>query len=771
MTGLLWGQSRVGEWGSFTSPLDIQAMIEIGDSIVAATDGGLLIFDRISRTFMTINNTDGLHSTDLLAVANDGNNLWIGGNDPNGVIQIYDLQEMESVDIFDFGFTCIPGFAIADSLVYGVFKENMDWGLIEFIYRNGKFIYRDIYRNWPQSWTEISGAAIHGDYVWVAGDQGLWRGNWRTENLKDPNSWEQPLPALTGNITTIKQYEDHLLIVADRVVFRLELDDLSISWQWNYFANTYQLLDLVETSDLAVWGMLSGTLIKLSDTAKEWQIAPGYSFNNLLPLGDNTVAIGTAVGLSVLDRENQSLERLAPNVPVTNQMTAVTVLDDGRLVAASKRGLSIREASGWRNIVETLNDTVIHEYYDYDYYIADSLPIDFGGYVADLEQGPDGLLYCAIRGTYPVPNSNYNLRGGGIVIIDIDDPLNYTLIDTNVLDYYADEYLVTKELEFDTFDNLWVGDTYSTNKNQTMHVRNAAGEWGHFTATSVNEQPSAPNSITIDRWQRVWVSAELWEPTPSGITNGGLAMMSYSGDPAAPDNIQWKAVEAGISVWSTVFSAQDILYILSPEGLTGLRLQSSMTNPVVSRSPIPYFPNTAFGLGSKLRLDTRGNIWATSSSQGIRILLENATYWPTIDGLTFENSGLLSDNVTDLEFDPWQRLAYITSDQGINSLKIPFAVRRDEDTVLKIFPSPFHLPSDNELVIDGLDDESLVKIMTLSGEVVRSIEVESDNIQGYQAFWDGRNSAGKLVGSGVYLIVAHASGEGSKVGKLTVIRH
>ena len=59
----------------------------------------------------------------------------------------------------------------------------------------------------------------------------------------------------------------------------------------------------------------------------------------------------------------------------------------------------------------------ISDFFDPSRFVIDYLPINFGGFISDLEQGPDGLLYCAIRGTYPEPRRH----GGGIVIIDIDD--------------------------------------------------------------------------------------------------------------------------------------------------------------------------------------------------------------------------------------------------------------------------------------------------------------------------------------------------------------
>ena len=93
----------------------------------------------------------------------------------------------------------------------------------------------------------------------------------------------------------------------------------------------------------------------------------------------------------------------------------------GRLVGGSAQGISIYNDEGWRNILEikTINTDTIHSNYDYSHFIADTIPHDFGGFIADLEQGPDGLLYCAIRGSY-VASTAPNRTSGGVIILVID---------------------------------------------------------------------------------------------------------------------------------------------------------------------------------------------------------------------------------------------------------------------------------------------------------------------------------------------------------------
>ena len=62
---------------------------------------------------------------------------------------------------------------------------------------------------------------------------------------------------------------------------------------------------------------------------------------------DGQIIAGSEIGITLIDQDNQTLIREIPNAPLTNQISAVTVLNDGRLVAGSKYGLSIKESWGW----------------------------------------------------------------------------------------------------------------------------------------------------------------------------------------------------------------------------------------------------------------------------------------------------------------------------------------------------------------------------------------------------------------------------------------
>ena len=83
---------------------------------------------------------------------------------------------------------------------------------------------------------------------------------------------------------------------------------------------------------------------------------------------------------------------------------------------------------------------------------------------------------------------------------------------------------------------------------------------------------------------------------------------------------------------------------------------------------------------------------------------------------------------------------------------------------LTVFPNPYD-PRAGGLTVAGLPPDARVSIQTLSGQPVREL-VEWDGDGGLS--WDGRNQAGSIVGSGVYLyVVVH--GDQVRHGRMAVV--
>tara|TARA_B100000965_G_scaffold151176_1_gene125655 strand:- start:4453 stop:6807 length:2355 start_codon:yes stop_codon:yes gene_type:complete len=756
ISGLLLSQSRIQEWKAYTSPLHINDLTEYNDLIICATNGGLLLYDKNKKNFTTLTVVDQLVSTgvNIIEVENDSS-IWLGGLSPDGFIQVYDLKNNLSISKFDFDLTEIIDISIADSICFIAFIDNQDWGVMEFIVSDNKWIYRDIYRNWPINFDSINSIEISGDKILVGTSQGLLIGNWKESNLKDPGNWQQFQIELFGEVRLIESNINNVLLLYNNGIYVLNLgQEISLEIIWNYLDPSEQLIEVIKDSEGIFWGILANKIIRLNLTGIEWSLNTenNYSFTSLSGLSKDKLYIGSELGIMVLDKDTKVIDHEIPNAPLTNQISALTILNDGRLVAGSKFGISIKESWGWRNITEG-DEINISSSFNPQRYAVDYLPINFGGFISDLEQGPDGLLYCAIRGTYPEPRRH----GGGIVIIDIDNIENFTLIDTAYLDYYADEYMIVKDIEFDQLGVMWAANTYSTTRRSPIALKDMNNVWGSINLASSNNLLSyTPNTIAFDSFNRVWIGSFEDDLNSPPAKNGGLVFMYYEGSILEPSSTEWGQVDINPgynnnTVWSLVINDEDILYILTPIGLKQITLQYSNSNPI-KRYGYTYFPNISFGKGSKLNIDSRNNIWASSPTDGIHILTEASTYWPSIDGINEKNSQLLSNVVSDIAFDNDEGIAYISTNKGISVLRIPFSKPKENFNKIKIFPSPFSLPNSSPLVIDGLMDGAECKVLTITGKVLRTLNASNKGINGYQAFWDGKDEQGRWVSTGVYLI-------------------
>ena len=108
---LIYAQVRIGDWKAFTSPLNVRQVIATDEQIIAATEGGLFILD--DQNYYTLTTIEGLVGVDLGAVGRDSmGKVWVGGALPFGFIQLYDIQQHRSIDLFEFGLTAIFDFEI-----------------------------------------------------------------------------------------------------------------------------------------------------------------------------------------------------------------------------------------------------------------------------------------------------------------------------------------------------------------------------------------------------------------------------------------------------------------------------------------------------------------------------------------------------------------------------------------------------------------------------------------------------------------------------------
>ena len=109
---------------------------------------------------------------------------------------------------------------------------------------------------------------------------------------------------------------------------------------------------------------------------------------------------------------------------------------------------------------------------------------------------------------------------------------------------------------------------------------------------------------------------------------------------------------------------------------------------------------------------------------------------------------------------------YIATDVGLISYQDVPKKAVSEMKDLKVFPNPFNYKKNEQIFIEGLSDESSIKILGVDGTVVNTFDTKGGRFS-----WDGHDTNGQELGSGVYFIVAvDEEGSSKGVGKVIIVR-
>lgn len=137
-----------------------------------------------------------------------------------------------------------------------------------------------------------------------------------------------------------------------------------------------------------------------------------------------------------------------------------------------------------------------------------------------------------------------------------------------------------------------------------------------------------------------------------------------------------------------------------------------------------------------------------------------------LDTFTSSNSPLPNNVIQALAIEPVSGKLFIQTVNGLVSYQSSATEPAETLSNLTIFPNPVRPDFTGTVGINGLTDESTVKIMDAGGQLV--YETRS---QGGTATWNLRDYRGRQAQTGVYLVVVVAAdGSEGLAGKLAVVR-
>ncbi len=217
-------------------------------------------------------------------------------------------------------------------------------------------------------------------------------------------------------------------------------------------------------------------------------------------------------------------------------------------------------------------------------------------------------------------------------------------------------------------------------------------------------------------------------------------------------------------VW--IGTNQGLFYFSNPKAIDG---NTSIVRPKVPRNDGTNYAD--FLLDSDqindIAVDPSNRKWIATDFSGVYLVSENGD--KILKHFDSTNSPLPSNRVTSIACDHNSNTVYFGTMTGLLSYKSDSSPAKDDYSEAYAYPNPVRPDYTGWITVAGLMDNSLVKIADAAGNVFYQGRSEGGMIT-----WDGCNSAGERVRSGIYYVYASTGGDGQSssavVTKIMVIK-
>jgi sugar lactone lactonase YvrE len=325
---------------------------------------------------------------------------------------------------------------------------------------------------------------------------------------------------------------------------------------------------------------------------------------------------------------------------------------------------------------------------------------------------------------------------------------------------------------------VWVTNTIAA---QPLHVRTPDGQWTALPAPSCPgfASTTALGGLFIDSFGQKWIL--VLELGNLRLTRGLLLLdTGASATDPSDDTCRFFGAKGslGRGLPSTVITSitedrAGRVWIGTDNGPAFFLSSTVAAQDATTEANWPLWADRTLGtfvlsglLVNDIVVDPSNRLWIATNEGAY--LIEESDGYDRVALLANANSPLFSDVVNAIAVAGQTGEVYFSTDKGLVSFRgdaiSPVATARD----LFVYPNPVRIMEGGapEIFIEGLVEETEIKVVALHGEVVAQFAA-----RGGRARWDGRDQNQRLVPSGVYLVVAVGeNGEGTAFGKVAVIR-
>lgn len=727
--------AQLREWTNYTDVNDVNAITSYGDTIWLATNGGLVRFlesDHSNEVRLT--NADGLGDNQLRFVTIDSNGvLWCGGE--NGRLSRRRHDKSWSVYTFEDENGLPIRLNAAASGPDGFLWVASDKGVHKFdTERNGGEIKESYTRigEWPDE-SAARDVIIHGGKIWAVGVAGVAAASTKDDFLLDRSRWftwhfERTINTIEAKY--VGELSGGLTIGGEDGLYAHSLSPQSQHGNWipvPIVPNTVPVADLSHCNNAYWVAFETGYSDRVAMVPPvELKSIPGATPSGFTSVHctDNAIYFGQTDG-GVWRLMNDTWTHIELNGPLDNKIVDISVDERGRVwTAHADRGASFLDEDGdWNSP---------------SYILANP-----GAPMRSVDVAPDGDIW-------------YGVFGGGIWQVDADDPLNansavnYRKPNSSLMwvrnpakpaDY---EYVVLEDVVVDRQGRVWGANAFAD--SGAVIAWNDHGCWGRFDAddgiTSFNPLVVYPlDSSVLVGYENIGImEINFREP----LCSGGVPV-------SQTPRISQRTTANGLP--------SDLIITMTYDNNDSLWVGTNLGLARYARDRRRFFkidmPPEAGLTVNALAVDANNGLWIGTS---LGLVLRDAD--GTMTFFNSLNSGLVGDRVAEIDIDQSTGQVWIATHSGISRTRGPLPAATNVESIVA-YPNPF-VPGEVDRVRFNAESGSRITITTVSGHQVTSIDSDTG--------WDGRNDAGELVATGVYIFAVRSPAGEYGTGKIAVIR-
>lgn len=358
---------------------------------------------------------------------------------------------------------------------------------------------------------------------------------------------------------------------------------------------------------------------------------------------------------------------------------------------------------------------------------------------------------------------------------------HYFTDNSTLLDYGGRRHVIVQDQKFDKFGNLWVFQVLREDDSKpVIHMLPAdkvgkettASDWKSFIIPGYVSKQRDGLMVYGEKSNTMLFLGGNWEAKIIAMHTKGTASASDDEHVLVTSFIDQD--NRDVTFYHTTAAVEDKrgrVWVGTDNGVFEITDPKKLTSSTafVNHLKVPRNDGTnladyllASQLVSDIDVDSSNRKWITTMGSGVYLVSENGD--AIIEHYTTDNSILPSNNVLCVKCDPNSNKVYFGTTEGLLEYNSTSSPGKEDYSEVYAYPNPVRPDYTGWITIAGLMENSLVKIADASGNVVH--QGRSD---GGMFTWDGCNSSGDRVKTGVYFVFASQNATGSSSGAVTKI--